>query len=449
MVQKERIAIFSIALIMAFRMLSMFMILPIFSIAAIHLPGATPTLIGFALGIYGLAQACLQLPLGRLSDKIGRITVITGGLVLLAIGSLIAALSHSIYGIIIGRAIQGTGAVGSTLLALAADLSRDEHRSKAMATLGLTIGLSFALALILGPAISHYLGLQGIFWTAFGFSIIALIMLHTIVPHPPSLTLSKDTGFKSIQLDNVLKNMELNRLHFGIFSLHAILTATFIATPVLLSQQLALSSAKQALLYFLIIVTSFLLMLPFIIIGEKKRQLKRVFIGAITTIAISQISLQYIHNSTLSTALSLLLFFTAFTLLEAILPSLVSKTAPIKAKGTAMGLYSSAQFLGIFIGGSVGGLLFSHGHINGVFIFCSAIAAVWLIITARMQPPPYFTTCLFPLKSTPAAGIEQIEQRLIQHPGITEVAYLDQSVLYVKADLQQVSKKTIERLLTE
>lgn len=450
MVKSEKRAACSLALIMAFRMLGMFMILPILSVSGLQLHAATPTRIGIALGIYGMTQACLQIPMGSLSDKFGRKKIITFGLALFALGSLLGTFSHSIYGIIAARALQGAGAIGSTILAMAADLTRDENRSKTMAIIGLVIGLSFSAALVLGPAINHWLGLQGIFLTSLALSVLAIILLHTIVPNPPKLLHSANIEYQHGRSRAVLKNPALLRLNLGIFSLHAILTATFIATPILLTHNIQLSQPQQTLLYLAVLMLAFLLMLPLIIIGEKKRQLKPFFLAAIALLILCELMLATHTTTLIHIGLILTLFFTAFTFLEASLPSLVSKISPINRKGTAMGIYSTAQFAGIFAGGSLGGILFTHFQLSGVFIFCSIMAAIWLLAAISMPQPPYLTTCIFPLKVNELGDLEKIKQQLATQAGIAEFAVAaDEQLIYIKADQKIIGKHQLIKIMNK
>jgi len=383
----ERKAAQSLALIFSFRMLGLFMILPVFAIYAQNLTGTTASLIGFALGVYGLTQACLQIPFGMLSDKIGRKPVITAGLLLFAVGSVIAAMSHSIYGVIIGRALQGAGAIGSTIIAFVADLTRESERTKAMAIIGLTIGFSFTFAMAISPILNAWMGVNGIFWLTAVLALFGILVLYTLVPKPTSLSFHRDAELEPARLGQVLKNTELLRLDFGILCLHAILTALFIIVPISLQDLAGVAESRQWMIYLPVLVLSFLCMLPFIIIAEKKQKMKPIFVGAIATLTIAQILLLIGTANEFITAIGLLVFFTAFTLLEASLPSLISKIAPKDSKGTATGVYSCCQFLGIFIGGTVGGWFYSAHNMIGVFIFSIVLALIWLAIASTMKKP--------------------------------------------------------------
>jgi len=450
MILNERRAIYSLTFIMACRMLGLFIILPIFSLYVTSIQGATPTLMGFALGAYGLTQACLQLPLGYLSDKIGRKKVITAGLVTFALGSLILALSHSIYGIIAGRAIQGAGAIGSTLLALAADLTPEENRSKAMASLGLAIGVSFAIAMILGPLLNYWVHLTGIFWIIFTLALLCLLLLHTLIPNPPQEIRGPLFSETETRSQSSLFNPQLLRLHFGIFSLHAILSATFIAAPILLTQMIKLSEFEQSMLYLIILCLAFILMLPFILVAEKNRKMKVIFIGAIIMICVCELLLTNYHSSLIFIGLILLLFFTAFTFLEASLPSLISKIAPIQRKGTAMGIYSTAQFFGIFIGSSLGGVIYSHYGVSGLFIFCTVIGLLWLGFAIFMQQPPYLSTFIFKLNRSAIERFELLQQKILSAPGVAEMAFTSEhDLIFIKADNKIINKDQLRNVIDE
>ena len=449
---KERTAVIFLSAIMAFRMIGLFMLLPVFALYIFQISFATPTLIGVAVGIYGLTQAFFQIPFGILSDRIGRKPIITIGLVLLGIGSAIAALSHSIYGIILGRAIQGTGAIGSAILAMIADLTRDEERSKAMAWVGISIGFSFAIALILGPTINVWFHLEGIFWTTLVFSVTGLVLLYTVVPTTtPSPTLihskmeSKKDYFKT-----VLCNTQLLRLYIGIFSLHCILTAMFIGIPMLLSQQINLTEHEQILLYFSIMLFAFIIIIPLIGITEKKRQLKSFFIISIVFLIACQLLLLMFHRSVIQVSILLLAFFTAFTFLEAVLPAWISKIAPIRYKGTAMGIYSSAQFFGIFIGGSIGGWVFGDFHLTRLFFFCSVVGFIWLLLTLNIKHPPYLSTVTIKIDDYLKKNMNQLNDNISKISGVAETAILQyENLIYCKIDKKIISEDELRKRIRQ
>ncbi len=443
----ERKATFSLAVIFAFRMLGLFMILPVFALYAHHLVGTTATLIGVALGIYGLTQACLQIPFGLLSDKVGRKPMIIIGLLIFAVGSVVAAMSDTIYGVIFGRALQGAGAVGSVIIALVADLTQEQHRTKAMAMIGMTIGLAFTVAMVLGPLLNGWIGVPGIFWLISGLAVAALFILLVFVPTPKKLHVQRDAETVPHLLKNIIKNPELLRLDFAIFSLHAILTAIFIAIPVILSSQADVTVKHQWLVYLPTLVLSFIAMVPFIIIAEKGRKMKGVLIGTIVVLGLCQIMLLVLPHNAWVIGVYLFIFFTAFTLCEASLPSLISKIAPAGSKGTAMGIYSTSQFFGIFIGGTVGGWLFGHHELNGVFIFCSALALLWLFTAMTMKQPPYLATFLINLGTIDNSTAQQLQQRLTAQPGVAEaLVCADDGIAYLKIDSKIADKTALEQL---
>jgi MFS family permease len=383
MTSKECRATVVLAMIFMFRLLGLFMILPVFSPYAHQLRGSTPLLIGIALGAYGLTQAVLQIPFGMLSDRIGRKIVITVGLLLFALGSIMGALSTSITTTIVARALQGMGAVGSVIIAMAADVTREQVRSQAMALIGLMIGLSFAVSLVLGPALNDYIHVPGIFWVTCGLAGLGIVILHVGMP---ATTAHVPVGTQTApqQLLRVLKHKELLQLDMGILILHAILTASFVAIPLLLVENPALHSTRQWLFYLPILSLSFILMIPLLIAAEKYQQHQRVFLLSIGCVLASQLLLTVKHDSLFILGLWLTCFFTGFNVLEASLPSLIAKTAPADSKGTAMGVYSSMQFLGIFLGGSIGGWLYTQHHPTRVFLYTALLAALWLLLAVRL-----------------------------------------------------------------
>lgn len=385
MLPLERRAAFSLASIMALRMLGLFMVLPLFSLYAHQLIGATPFLIGISLGIYGLTQAFLQIPFGMLSDHIGRRVVITFGLLLFIIGSIIAARSHSIFTMIIGRALQGCGAVGSTIMAMIADLTRPEQRSKAMAIVGMSIGMAFTSAMMIGPLLSTWFSIPGIFWLTAFLSLFAIIILFAFVPKPQHLSFHEEAETDFTQFSAVLMHPLLSKLYISIFLLHAIFTATFVVVPISLEKLAGLSSHQQWYLYLPLMILAFAFSIPLIILAEKKHQLKKCFLLAILILGAAEFLWWFDAKNLVIAAIALLLFLTAFTLLEAFLPSLISKSAPKKRKGTALGIFSASQFLGIFFGGLIGGWLYGKVSLNAVYLLCVILALLWVSITSKMK----------------------------------------------------------------
>lgn len=362
-----------LATLFAFRLLGLFMILPVFTLYASQYQQATPQLIGIAIGIYGLTQALLQLPFGSLSDRVGRKPIIYLGLLLFILGSLIAAFAHTISMVILGRALQGAGAIGSTLLATVADLTSPAHRTKAMAIMGIIIGASFSLALILGPIIAAHYNLSGIFFTCFFLGLIGLVMT-TRLPTPTHHVrlIKTEQGLKPLLTQPLLF------LNLSILLLHLLFTANFIALPIVLLDQLQISKAHQWSIYLPLLVASALLMTPFIRRSAQQSQRRHLFLYALVGLVIAQSFMTFFHQSIALLMMSLLLFFTVFNILEALLPSLVSHAAPAHARGTAMGIYSTSQFFGIFLGGSLGGLVYGQFSAMGVFLLSLSSAVLWL-----------------------------------------------------------------------
>jgi MFS family permease len=425
----------SLAAVFSVRLLGLFMIYPVFAAYAAGLAGATPYLIGEALGIYGLTQGLLQIPFGLLSDKVGRKTMIVFGLLIFAAGSAVAALSTSIGGVIVGRALQGAGAVGSVILALVADLTREENRTKAMAMVGITIGASFMVALVAGPLLAHFIGVGGIFWLMVALGLVGIAITQFAVPSPPRLSLHRDAETVPALIGSVLRNAELLRLDVGIFALHAMLTASFLVVPGLLRGTLNLSTQKDWLVYLPVLVISIAVMIPAIVVAEKYRRMKGVFVAAVAALVLSQAMLYVGAHNLYVLLAALVIFFSAFNVMEASLPSLITKTAPPDAKGTAMGLYSSLQFLGIFAGGAIGGWVNQSWGTAGVFALTGALALAWLAAAATMAQPSYLTTRLVPIGDGHAGDTEGLAARLRQVPGVAEaVVIAEEKLAYLKVD---------------
>lgn len=373
--KQERAFAFKISLIMATRMLGLFMIFPIFSVYASEYTSTTPYLIGLTIGIYGLTQALLQIPFGYLSDKYGRKPMLIIGLIIFFIGSVVAANSTDIIGIVIGRALQGAGAISAVLMAFLADFVNENQRPKANAFVGVQIGIAFMLALLLGPIISVNLGISGLFWVIALLSVVALIIVSTLPNAKP-----KEQYALSIANIKKVINIDLLRLDFSVFALHLILTCAFIAMPIFLKENNIVDIKDSWQMYLPIIILSFVGMLPMVILASKYQKIKPVFLSAIALLIISQILFYQIQLTYTSFFILLTLFFIAFNALEAILPSLIASSASTDKRGLAMGLYATSQFLGAFIGGIVGGWIYNMSNLNSVFLFTTFIAIVWWII---------------------------------------------------------------------
>jgi predicted MFS family arabinose efflux permease len=446
----ERRAALSLASIIATRMLGIFMILPVFALYAEGLEGVTPLLVGMAIGVYGLTQALLQIPFGMLSDRYGRKRIITIGLVLFAVGSVVAALADSIWLVILGRAIQGGGAVSAAILALAADLTREEHRTKAMAIIGMSFGVAFAASMVLGPLLNEYIGVSGIFWFTALLALLAIGLLWWRVPTPVSSHVHRDAEVVPASAGSVLRDSQLLRLDAGILILHTILTASFVVLPLVLFGQLGIATRYHGLVYLLVMIAAVVVMVPFIIFAERKRRMKPIFAGAVAVVGLSQLGLALVDLSLAGFIILLWLFFTAFNLLEASLPSLIAKTAPADRKGTAMGVYSSAQFFGIFLGGVLGGWLHGAYGIQAVFAMSALLALFWFVLAATMRAPQYVRSMVVHVGELDAARAQQLASRLSALEGVSEVVVIaGEGEAFLKVDNRRLDQAALSACLEQ
>ncbi len=377
----EKRAALSLGSVYAIRMLGLFMIFPVFALYSDEFRGATHLLTGVALGIYGLTQALMQIPMGVLSDRLGRKRVILAGLALFCAGSLVAASSETIYGVIAGRALQGLGAVASALMALAADLSREEQRSRVTAAIGASIGLAFVLALVLGPALQPVAGLSGIFLLTAVLGVAAMALVATWVPSSAPVT----APALGAGLRGAFAHRDLLRLYWGIFALHAAMAANFMVLPRLLEPRLGLSAGQHWLFYLLLLAASFLLMLPALAAAEKRRQIRPFFLGAIVLASLSQAAWAFPPQAAAFLVL-IVLFFAAFMYLEASLPALVSRTCAADVRGASMGVFASAQFFGVFCGAAGAGLAGEWLNAAWIAPLAAVVLVVWFAGAFGMKP---------------------------------------------------------------
>jgi MFS family permease len=449
MTAAERRASTGLASIYGLRMLGLFIILPVFALYAEHLPGGdSHLLMGIALGAYGLTQAILQIPAGWLSDRYGRKPVIYVSLILFAAGSFIAASADNIYLVILGRVVQGAGALNAAVMALTADLTREEHRTKAMAMIGITIGITFSISMVLSPLLNSVIGVPGIFALTGVLALLAMGVVKWVIPDPAITRFHSDTEASWGHFAEVLRNKELLRLDFGIFSLHAILMSVFMQVPFVLKRD-GLDVGQHWYVYLPVMLIAFMLMVPPIIIAEKKAKMKQIFLLAIFLAMCAQALLMFAQNSLWGVAAALLVFFTAFNVLEATLPSMISKIAPLSAKGTAMGVYSSVQFLGAFSGAAVGGALMQYVGGNAVFVLAIVLLLLWLVVASGMTPPAAVSTKLYHLDEMTSAQGVLLQKQLAQVQGVREVMVIAaENIACLKVDMQGFDKDAVEQLVT-
>lgn len=377
----------SLASIFALRMLGLFLILPVFSVYAAQLPGGNnATLVGLAMGMYGLTQCFGQIPFGIASDKYGRKRIIVIGLILFAVGSFIAASAQDIIWVIVGRAVQGMGAISAAITALIADSTRDEHRTKAMAMVGASIGVTFAVSLVASPILFNLIGMHGIFALTGILAIAAIYVVLRVVPDAPMVKA------KRVPFNAVLRHLELMRLNFGVFVLHMTQMAMFVIIPGALVEYSGLAVSEHWRIYLPVVLASFICMLPPVFVGEKTGRMKQVFVGAIVLLLLVQGGFWWAlsHTGVHWWILVVLLFafFVAFNVLEACQPSLVSRIAPAQAKGTALGVYNTLQSLGLFFGGVLGGWIQQYVGRQSVFLITAVCVLTWLIMASYMKNLP-------------------------------------------------------------
>ena len=430
----EKKAAASLALVHSLRLLGLFMILPVFSLHAHNYGGATPLLTGLAIGIYGLTQGLFQLPFGFLSDRLGRKTIIVFGLLIFAVGSAFAAEADTIYQVIIGRAMQGAGAIAAAVMALAADLTREEVRLRIMAAIGMAIGASFMLSMVVGPIIASEYGLRVLFWITAGLAVLGILVVVFVTPKAPRREFHRDAQASMRDLGRVAANPELLKLGAGIFMLHMVLSSTFVVFPLLLRDYLHVGEAEHWRTYLPVFLLSILLLLPMIIVAEKYRKSRIVFAVAVIMLAAAEIGLAISH-SYIAVFAMLVLFFGAINFLEAIMPANVSRIAPVDMKGTALGLYSSAQFFGAFTGGVLGGILLGGGEPSRAFATLAVLLLCWFALALTMKEPAHLASRIVSLRDLDADALDRFVASAGEIQGVREISiYEDDRVAYLKVE---------------
>ena len=458
MSRPERRAVAALSGIFSLRMLGLFMFLPVFSVHAHEYAGHTPLLIGVAIGIYGLTQGVFQVPFGILSDRFGRKPVIAAGLVVFALGSVVAALADGIWGVVAGRALQGLGAVAAAVMALASDLTGEAHRTKAMAVIGASIGAAFALALVLGPAVTGVAGVSGLFWTTAVLAALAVALLYLGVPDPPRV--ARSGGATLADLASALRDGQMLRLDAGIFILHAIMIATFVALPIALRDRAGIDAADHWKVYVGVLAASAVLTVPLVVFADRKNRSRTVVLLGIVLLGAALAGLAAvvvpaaappagagIGAGGIALIGCMVVYFAGFNTLEASLPAMVSRAAPMRARGAALGVYSTAQYLGAFAGGVIGGWLLGAGGERAVLAACAGLCAGWLLIAFGLRQPRRLSVEQFHIDAVEREAVEALTARLLAVPGVVEaVVVAEERTAWIRVDRLRLDRPALRAI---
>jgi len=440
----EKRALSGLGTIFALRMVGLFMVLPILAIYAEDLAGQTPLLVGLAVGIYGLTQAGLQIPMGMASNYWGRKRIIAIGLLVFVAGSVLAALADSIYMLILGRAVQGAGAIAAAMTALTADMTRENQRTKAMAIIGVTIGGAFMVALLVGPLLQAVTGVSGMFWLAAAMAILALLVLFFWVPKPGQLP--KPQGDIAGQLRAVFYNGQLMRMNVGIFFLHSVMTALFVVLPLSLLHYAEMPVERHWQAYLPTMIGGVLIMIPMIGLAERKQKMRLMYLAAIVMVLVSQVILGTAYQTLTGLLLGLWIFFVGFNFLEASIPSLISKAVGPGNRGTAMGVFSTFQFFGAFAGGVLAGLFYGQFGISSVFALGAVLMLCWLVLAWKMVVVAPLQMQTVPVANMASDRLADLVKVLTDIPGVSEVVP-ESGVLHLRVDEKILDKESLDKAL--
>ena len=441
----ERRAVAALSGIFSLRMLGLFMFLPVFSVHAHEYPGHTPLLVGVAIGIYGLTQGMFQVPFGILSDRLGRRPIIAAGLLVFALGSVVAALADDIWGIVIGRALQGMGAVAAAVMALASDLTGETHRTRVMAIIGASIGAAFALALVLGPLVTEVAGVSGLFWVTASLAFLAIVLLYAGVPTPARMTHSG--GSPLAGLSAAVRDGQMLRLNAGIFILHAIMVATFVALPIALRDRAGVEVADHWKVYVGVLLASVVFTVPLIVLADRANRSRAVMLAGIGLLGAALAGLAGASAGSVMLVVCLVVYFTGFNTLEASLPAMVSRVAPMRARGAALGVYSTVQYLGAFAGGIIGGWLLGAGGERAVLAACAGLCIGWLLITFGLREPRRLSVERLPIGAVERDSVDALTARLLAVPGVIEaVVVAEEHTAWLRVDRRLLDRSSLRAL---
>ncbi len=439
----ERRAVAALSGIFSFRMLGLFMLLPVFSVHAHHYPGHTPVLVGIAIGIYGLTQGLFQVPLGVLSDRFGRRPIITFGLVVFALGSVMAAVADDIWGVIAGRALQGAGAVAAAVMALASDLTRETHRTRVMAAIGASIGVAFVLALVLGPVITELAGVSGLFWVTAALAVVAIGLLYLGVPTPPRMTTRGGSALAGLGV--ALRDGQMLRLHAGIFILHAVMVATFVALPIALRDRAGIDVADHWKVYIGVLVASVVFTVPLVFIADRAGRSCAVLVLGVVLLGLAFAGLAGASAGGAVLLAFLIVWFTGLNTLEATLPAIVSRVAPMRARGAALGVYSTSQYLGAFAGGVLGGWFLGAGGERAVLAACAGVCVVWVLIALGLREPRRLSVEQLPVGAVELDSVDALTARLLAVPGVVEaVVVAEERIAWLRVDRRTLDRSSLQ-----